>query len=265
HPGEELPEYFVTALQLTPEEHVRMQAAVQRWVDASISKTVNCPRDWTVEDVERLYRLAYELGCKGITIYRDGSRSEQVLAATERKDGAEEKAGKAPDPEPFGKRRPHPRPPARKGQTIERPTPLGTAHVTVNSWQDVSGYYGPMETFIAVGKAGSEVQAMSEALGRVISVSLQSGVDPREIARALRGIGGPNPVGFGPSRVRSVPDAVGQVLEAILEAEELAAQHLPAAASEEERDLDLCPKCGAPALVRQDGCEKCLECGYSRC
>ncbi|GAB6875638.1 adenosylcobalamin-dependent ribonucleoside-diphosphate reductase [Thermaerobacter litoralis] len=275
HPGEELPDHFVTAMQLTPEEHVRMQAAIQKWVDASISKTVNCPADWTVEDTERLYRLAYELGCKGITIYRDGSRSEQVLTTDDgkagRPDGAEKKPRQASPAgtEPFGQRRPHPRPPARKGQTIERPTPLGTAHVTVNAWQDpVSGYHGPMEVYIAVGKAGSEVQAMAEALGRVVSVALQSGVDPRVIARQLLGIGGSSPVGFGPSRVRSVPDAVGQVLASVLEAAE---QPLPEGASPppgpaaEAEAVDLCPQCGAPSLVHQEGCVKCAECGYSRC
>src|SRR5690606_28285532 len=159
-----------------------------------------------------------------------------------------------------------PRPPARQGQTLERATAVGTAHVTVNAWRDpVSGYTGPMEVYVNVGKAGSEVQALAEALGRVISVALQSGVDPRALSRQLRGIGGSSPVGFGPNRVRSVPDAVGQVLEAVLEAAELADEHVPPVAEEDGSDLDLCPQCGAAAVVRQDGCEKCLECGYSRC
>lgn len=274
HPGEPLPAYFVSALELTPEEHVRMQAAIQRWVDASISKTVNCPADWTVEDTERLYMLAYDLGCKGITIYRDRSRDEQVLYTEPRADGAsgQPTAPPAREDEAFGRRRPHPRPPARQGQTLERATAVGTAHVTVNSWRDpVSGYTGPMEVYVNVGKAGSEVQALAEALGRVISVALQSGVDPRALSRQLRGIGGSSPVGFGPNRVRSVPDAVGQVLDAVLEANELVSSGYfgpePSrnGVVDGESDRDICPNCGAAAWVHQDGCEKCLECGASRC
>ncbi|MBX6396368.1 MAG: ribonucleoside-diphosphate reductase, partial [Alicyclobacillaceae bacterium] len=192
HPGvdrDHLPDYFVTAMELTPEEHVRVQAALQKWIDSSISKTCNAPESYTVEDTKRLYDLAYELGCKGVTIYRDGSRSEQVLALTEdklkkggaRKDqtGREEAAasGETPTDRPakqggYVKRK---RPDVLYGATYKKETPLGTAYITIN---DDPNDHLAREIFVNIGKAGSDVYAANEALGRAITLYLMDSQNP---------------------------------------------------------------------------------------
>lgn len=237
-----LPDYFVTAMDLSPEDHVRAQAAFQRWVDSSISKTCNVPNSYTVEQVSELYKLMYETGCKGGTIYRDGSRDEQVLMlkGDERaekemaeKDGkkAEAKAEvksepKAEAPKPEAKPTPvtpastphrvYPRPKKLQGMTVTTPTPFGTAYVTMN--MDDHGM--PFEVFItAPGKAGSDLQADAEGLGRLVSLSLRT-TEPHNrrqmlklIVEQLRDIGGSRTAGFGPNRVTSLPDAVARALE----------------------------------------------------
>jgi ribonucleoside-diphosphate reductase alpha chain len=231
HPGEtELPDYFVTAMDLSPEEHVKVQAAIQRWVDSSISKTCNVPNNYTVEQVSALYKYMYELGCKGGTIYRDGSRDEQVLMLKGDERAESEMANKskavqetkaaapASAPEKVEQvatpHRVYPRPKQLSGVTIKRRTPFGNAYITMNS--DEHG--NPFEVFITIGKAGSDLQADAEGLGRMLSLQLRTTApqNRREmlklIVEELRGIGGSRSVGLGPQRVTSLPDAVAGAL-----------------------------------------------------
>lgn len=259
---EPLPDYFVTAQDLTPEEHVRVQAAIQRWVDSSISKTCNVPADYTVGQVGQLYQLMYELGCKGGTIYRDGSRNEQILNLidnTDSKDkthsGTEEHA-----PTQLSIRS---RPAIIAGKTYKKTTPTGNAFITVNT--DENGH--PFETFINIGKAGSDVACDAEAIGRLVSMAFRASNGSimscvTEIVSQLRGIGGKS-AGFGPNRVSSVADALAQVLEAeylIKSDAEPMAQYVTAVTTG-----DICPGCGNASLMRVEGCQKCHGCGYSIC
>ncbi len=209
------PAWFVSANDLSPEDHVRVQATIQQYVDASISKTVNAPNTHTVEDVKRLYTLAYDLGCKGIAYMREGSR-QGVLTRVEQ-DKKEKDAAKADEVKVGTQYVPEikPRPAVVHGSTYQVETPVGQAYVTINT----NGGRQPLEMFINVGKAGSDVTAMAEAVGRLISLlfRLASPVSPMErahrIAAELIGIGGARSLGFGENRVRSLPDAVAKVID----------------------------------------------------
>ena len=278
HPDEkELPDYFVTAMELSPEDHVRVQAAIQRWVDSSISKTCNVPNDYTVDQTRELYEYMYELGCKGGTIYRDGSRDEQVLTPKDEQ-----------QPEAVVKQvaTPHhvyPRPPKLQGVTVKCATPFGKAYISMNS--DDNGY--PFEVFItAPGKAGSDLQADAEGLGRMISLALRS-TEPHNrlkmvklVIEQLRGIGGARSVGFGQNRVTSLPDSVSQALEDNYfpkeEAKQLGLPMVSATNGSNPKPsldihdgmitgADMCPSCAMISLIRTEGCRKCLSCGYSEC
>lgn len=202
--GGKRPDYFVSASDLTPEDHVKVQAIIQRYVDASISKTVNAPKTHTVEDVKNLYNLAYKLGLKGIAYMREGSRAG-VLERTEKEDVKPEVK-----PQPAVVKRPV----VMRGLTYETKTPLGDAYITINNDQNSE----PFELFVTIGKSGSDVAAMTDALGRMVSLvlRLQSPVPQREKVRRivahLSGIGGMRTVGFGENKVRSVPDAIAKVL-----------------------------------------------------
>ncbi|CAM4462238.1 ribonucleoside-diphosphate reductase alpha chain [Paenibacillus endophyticus] len=301
NPGLELPDYYVTAMSLSAEDHIRVQAAIQRWVDSSISKTANCPADFTVEETGKLYELAFELGCKGVTIYRDGSRDVQVLS-TEKNgalledehtavetESAAVMASDADHDDHFDadlveavvpdlaaeqvldkqyKRRPQ----VLRGATYKVNTPFGMAYITIN---DLNGT--PGEIFLNVGKAGSDVFAMAEALGRVCSLFLRYGDHGNKVkllVKHLKGIGGSGAIGFGANRVESIADAVAKALELHAESGEetaaathipldkaLSKAHHPAAASLR----DLCPSCGSAALINIEGCKQCTNCGYSRC
>jgi ribonucleoside-diphosphate reductase alpha chain len=252
HPDEPLPPYFVTAEQLSPEEHVRVQAKIQEFTDSSISKTVNAPISHTVEDVERLYQLAYELGCKGVTYYRDGSRDAVLTHGAATPAAVDDLL---------------PRPHALSGTTYRAATPLGTAFVTVNRAE--AGRDGlPFEVFLNVGKAGSDVAAVAEALGRLCSLCLRLPAAMPARARVeaivdqLGGIGGASSLGFGPSRVRSLPDALARVLA---EAAGLAESEAgPEPRQSAPRGTDLCPACGQATLRHREGCASC-PCGYSAC
>jgi len=304
HPGEELPDYFVTAMELTAEDHIRVQAAIQRWVDSSISKTANAPHDFTIEETKKLYELAFELGCKGVTIYRDGSRDTQVLstAKDDEKDGKAEakaeSAASAPDEAAaIGKlnaalngnvtkqeeqefdRQYKRRPQVLRGATYKLNTPLGVAYITIN---DIDGT--PGEIFLNVGKAGSDVFAMAEALGRVCSLFLRYGDHGNKVKlliKHLKGIGGSGAIGFGANRVESIGDAVAKALEmhaaATQEQSADPADAPPIAAAAEPvvtlpggksgpvESRDLCPSCGSASLLNVEGCKTCANCGYSRC
>ena len=267
HPGQPLPDYFVTAMDLTPEEHVRVQAAIQRWVDSSISKTCNVPADYTVEQTRELYELMYELGCKGGTIYRDRSRDQQVLDTLPDASPAAEGAGRV-----------RPLPPRRLGVTVSKPSPVGTAHITMNDDEQGS----PLEVFVEIGRGGSDLKVMAEALGRLMSLVLRmvSALTPVEriaqIVGQLKGIGGSRSYGYGAQRVRSLPDAVAQALEQnYLEPSGDADRSAAEAHSDRtQTDLahngaavasDICPSCGEAALLHQEGCSSCRNCGYSEC
>ncbi|OGG03922.1 ribonucleoside-diphosphate reductase [Candidatus Gottesmanbacteria bacterium RBG_16_37_8] len=282
NPDKPVPDYFVSANDLNPEDHVRVQAAIQKYVDASISKTVNAPNTHTVADVQKLYRLAYELGCKGITYMRDGSRP----GVLERIDQKKEEAKAAVDEltNGNGKKTPEitPRPMVVKGATYQIDTPVGAAFITINT--DIANE--PLELFINVGKAGSDVTAMAEAVGRLASLVLrmQSSVPASErskqIFNQLIGIGGSKSLGFGEKKVRSLPDAVAKILamhfgykvkngNGITKDEKLLDKPVAVLTQEvlpvEKSEYDLCPSCGEAALAYEEGCKKCYSCGYSEC
>jgi ribonucleoside-diphosphate reductase alpha chain len=260
---------------------VRVQAAIQKYVDASISKTVNAPITHTVEDVKRTYTLAYELGLKGIAYMREGSR-QGVL---ERKE--EEKKEEAPKVAPVAVQ---PRPMVVQGATYKINTPVGTAFITVNTTENGD----PLEIFINVGKAGTDVYAMATGLGRVISLALRfnSLLTPRErvkeIIDQLQGIGGARTLGFGKERIRSLPDAVAKILSMHFKFNGHAEKHvqealqseptlvnvesqptlMQAQVAEEKSHIqmyDLCPSCGEASLAHEEGCSKCYGCGYAAC
>ncbi|MCO6451180.1 MAG: adenosylcobalamin-dependent ribonucleoside-diphosphate reductase [Caldilineales bacterium] len=280
---EELPENllhtFVVSQDVSPQEHVLMQAALQQFVDNSISKTCNFPPEATVADVETAYLSAWELGCKGLTVYVTGSRQDVVLetkATAEAKvqqnggHASTETESAAPAPAIPVRRR---RPTRLNGWTYRQPTPLGTAYITVNGTDTGE----PFEVFLNVGKAGSDVAAVSEALGRLMSYILRmpSPLDPTErlqqIVYQMGGIGGGRPLGFGPQRVRSLPDAIAQVLSEYLNEAEMHALSSAAPPTAEQMELplsqigDLCPECGQASVMYTEGCKKCINCGYSEC
>jgi intein/homing endonuclease len=290
NPNQPTPNYFVTAMDLAPEEHVKVQAAIQRWVDSSISKTCNLPNAYTVEQTREIYELLYRLGCKGGTIYRDGSRDVQVLNLKEedkkvseaaQAEPAGEVAKNAPKPVPASmvQQKVRPLPYKRRGYTVSKATPSGTAHITMNEDEENQ----PFEVFVEIGKAGSDIKAMAEAMGRLMSLILRlvSPVTPgervREIVKQISGIGGARSYGFGKRRVLSLPDAVGQALaenylglkfdneEDVEEDAPVAARSKPALEAKHASSADLCPTCGDLAFVRQEGCQVCHACGYSEC
>ncbi len=273
---------FVVSQDITPEEHVRMQAALQRFVDNSISKTTNLPATATVDDVARAYLLAWELGCKGLTIYVAGSREKVVLetqATRQAKEGQVEDGAQKQTPNrgkeqmalPFVEAK-KPRPKMLPGKTFRMGTPLGTTFVTINE----NGGGEPFEVFMHTSKAGSETYAVSEAMGRLISyiLRLSSPVSPterlKEVVKQLSGIGGGRPLGFGPNRILSLPDGVAHVLAEYLGMHEGNGNGQEQAPPQSQPALpvsrgDLCPECGHAAVVQEEGCRKCYSCGYSQC
>ena len=278
---EEIKNTFVVSHDITAEEHVRMQAAMQAFVDNSLSKTINFPADATEEDVATAYQLAWELGCKGITVYVTGSREKVVLetnaVAKERQPKEEIKA----EQKEIWSSNKKPRPRSLPGFTYSIGTPLGKAFITINE----NGNSQPFEVFINTAKAGSDTAAVSEAIGRLISniLRMSSPIEPtkrlREVIDQLGGIGGGRPLGFGPNRVLSLPDGVAQMLNEYLQAKLEREQEVETGSSngsgkkdKKDYDLppmlkigDLCPECGQAALVNEEGCRKCYACGYSEC
>jgi ribonucleotide reductase alpha subunit len=289
---QELPDWirhtFVVAQDLTPEEHVWMQASIQAFIDNSISKTINFPETATVEDVEKAYLLAWKLGCKGLTVYVAGSRQKEVLETLETKARKEQKeAAMVPAqptlPQPVGPTV-RPRPQKLAGVTYRIATPVGTAFITLNE----NGEGQPFEVFLNVGKAGSDIAAVAEAIGRLISLLLRlpSPVPPaerlRQVVDQLQGIGGGRALGFGPERVRSLPDGIARVLAEYLAERGLELPAAPAPAVQPALPLsephpgreepgamgpvgDICPQCGEATLLEQEGCRTCYNCGYSEC
>jgi len=270
---EQIRDTFVISSDISAEEHVRVQAALQVYVDNSISKTINFPSSAGPEDVAQAYKLAWELGCKGITVYVTGSRDKVVL---ETKSSVEEpvllNAQKQIQKWQATKK---PRPRHLEGYTYSIQTPLGKTFVTINE----NGDRQPFEVFINTAKAGSDTAAVSEAIGRSLSYILRmsSPIPPRqrleEIFHQYAGIGGRRPLGFGPNRVRSLPDGIAQALQEYLEKPGLEFQEDSSEGIEVEINHpeswmevgDLCPECGQAALVNEEGCRKCYSCGYSEC
>ncbi|MDO8497167.1 MAG: adenosylcobalamin-dependent ribonucleoside-diphosphate reductase [bacterium] len=268
------PEWFVAANDLSPEDHIMVQAAIQKYVDASISKTVNAPTTHTVEDVKKLYTLAYKHGLKGIAYMREGSRQGVLERIDKKKEEAPKEVIHAVKPRPM----------VVHGSTYRINTPVGTAFITINT----NGNNEPLEVFINVGKAGTDVFAMAEGFGRIVSLALRfsSHLAPqervKEIIDQLQGIGGGRVLGFGKDRIRSLPDAVAKVLSMhfILNED----QKLTNGQSKEPAKLvsemvqptlmqqpavmghfDICPSCGEANLAHEEGCKKCYGCGYSEC
>jgi len=266
---EEIRNTFVISQDIDAEGHVMMQAALQRFVDNSISKTCNFPSTAAVEDVAETYQLAWENGCKGLTVYVTGSRDKVVLETADArrdKDSIGEDAGEQLHLWEENKK---PRPTRLDGCTYQIRTPLGKAFVTINQTMQKQ----PFEIFITSAKAGSDTAAVSEAIGRLISYILRisSPVSPRdrmaEVIRQLAGIGGGRSVGFGPNRVLSLPDGLARSLSEYLGDTEDA---LVGMGMDEESQFsmkigDLCPECGQASLVNEEGCRKCYSCGYSEC
>ncbi len=297
---------FVVSSDITVEEHIRMQAAMQAFVDNAISKTVNAPHTATLKDVEQAYMLGWKLGCKGMTVYVTGSREKVVLethATVQAKQKDEPTSAVAVTPAPeivaappkmYGYLKKQ-RPRELVGKTYQVGTPLGKTYVTIN--ENGEGRGQPFEIFTHTSKAGSETAAVSEAIGRLISLVLrfQSPISPRErlkeIIEQLQGIGGGRSAGFGAARVRSLPDGIAQVLQEYMEATEdgpaipvaqpaQAQPSLPASTptasmngstaphvtfTSPKVNGDLCPECGEAAVVNEEGCRKCYNCGYSEC
>lgn len=239
---------FVTAMDIAPVWHVRMQAAFQKYTDNAVSKTVNLPNSATEDDIREVYLLAYKEGCKGVTAYRDGCRSLQVLATGEgqkKLDGVQPAQGS-----PKKKERPE----VMNGFTQKVPTGLGTMYLTVN---ELDGK--PFEVFATIGKSGHSTTAKAEAIGRLVSLALRSGIDVRDIVEQLRGIGGEHPVFRRRGMLLSIPDAIAWVLESHY----MKDTHYSGGVTDLE-NRPRCPECGGE-LVLSEGCMHCPQCGYSRC
>jgi len=249
---------FKTAHEIDYVWHVRHQAAFQRHIDNGVSKTINLPNEATIEDIAQAYLLAWREGCLGITVFRDGSKATQVLTAGLRQEPASVVAGE----ERVVKPRPH----SLSGQTYRMETPIGTAFVTVNDTAEGE----PFEVFVQVGKGGSDTMAVAEALGRLVSLVLRlpSPLSARrrleEVINQLSRIGGGQPTGFGPAKVLSLPDALARVLgEHIGEVSQVIAA---AARAPRPRQIgDLCKECGQATFIYEEGCKKCLSCGFNEC
>ena len=258
----EVQRVFRTAHDISPEWHIRMQAAFQKSTDNAVSKTVNFPSDATVEDVRHVYDLAHDLGVKGVTIYRDGSKEGQVL--TTGKSGQATSA--AEDAARHGEIEPRPRPQVTVGRTEKVQTGCGNLYVTVN-WDET----GMCEVFTSMGKSGGCAASQSEALSRLISMALRAGVDPAAVVKQLRGIRCPSPAWAEGGKVLSCADAVGIVLEHAVGCEpgaELPLLEGSLLVTKTGDDLDYlsgaCPECGS-ALEHESGCAVCRACGYSKC
>jgi ribonucleoside-diphosphate reductase alpha chain len=245
---EEIPEdvrnVFVTAHDISPECHIRMQAAFQKHTDNAVSKTVNLPSDATVEDVLKIYNLAYELDCKGVTIYRDGSKENQVLSVA----GAD-KLGDTSNT--TVKERPE----TLEGFTSKMNTGMGQLYVTVT---ELDGH--PFEVFATIGKSGRSTTAKTEAIGRLVSLAFRSGVRVEKVVEQLKGIGGEHPVFQAGGLVLSIPDAIGRVLEKRYLKDGSYKKH----GYGNSLLGEICPECGN-TISFEEGCMMCHFCGFTKC
>jgi ribonucleoside-diphosphate reductase alpha chain len=230
-------ELFETAHDISPKQHVLIQAAFQEYTDASISKTINFNNSVSVEDIEDTIKLAYDTGCKGLTVYRDGCRENQVFSTGQSYN----------KPQTAVKRE---RPDVVKGSTTKVMTGCGALYVTVNDDSDGE----PYEVFATIGKAGGCVAAQTEAIGRLVSLALRSGVPVDEIIQQLRGISCHRPAGFGERKILSCSDGIGVVL----------ARHVGNEPVVVTGSGCYCPECGLE-MTHEGGCQVCRNCGYSMC
>ena len=258
---EELPSYAKTALEIPPEDHVKVQATIQKHVCSNLSKTVNLPNSATVKDVAAIYRKAYDLGCKSTTVYRSGSRKSEVLSAkvTEQEKSEPQTTSPVRD-----------RPFVLFGCTYKMNTPGGMAYVTINEDDE-----GIRECFISISKAGSDVGSHVAAEGRLISNSLQYRVPVESIISHLKGQKS-TPIWAGGELINSVPDAVGKLLEDFVKNYEGFSEYLDKdrkTSAEHQKSVvqsavepsgEFCPECGE-SLYMESGCSNCKSCGYSRC
>lgn len=253
HNIDEIPEdirnLFVTAHDISPEVHIRMQAAFQKHTDNAVSKTVNFTNAATIADVARVYELAYQLDCKGVTIYRDGSRDQQVLSV-----GKKQEAAVPTDVDKDNSTTKRERPKILKGWTYQMQTGCGPLYVTVN--EDATGLF---ELFTTMGKAGGCAASQSEAIGRMVSLAWRSGLQARQVVKQLQGISCHSPSGFGENKILSCADAVAKAIQAHVEANGGKVQH-------EKRVFrkGACPDCGG-IVEHEGGCAVCRICGYSEC
>ncbi|MYL83255.1 vitamin B12-dependent ribonucleotide reductase [Desulfovibrio aerotolerans] len=241
---ESLRDVFVTAMDIEPVWHLKMQAAFQKYTDNAVSKTVNLPGSATQEDIRGIYWLAYELGCKGVTVYRDGCKANQVLCTGD---------GAPADPAIKAPSKVRTRPDIVFGFTQKVKTGMGELYLTVN---EIDGK--PFEVFATIGKSGRSVTAKAEAIGRLVSLALRSGVSVDDIVGQLKGIGGENPVFQKKGLLLSIPDAVSWVLEN---------RYLQGRTVRDDTGTlghPQCPDCGSE-LVFEEGCHACKNCGYTKC
>ncbi len=276
----ELPDTFVTSHQIKPEMRVRMQAAIQKHIDSCISSTVNLPADITLEEVEKIYFLAWKLGCKGVTVYREGSREGILVTEEEAKSQQQDKdekklptqtqdegMNKTHHPNPISSLRPSSseeikpikRPQCLQGFTEVIKTGYGNLYVTVNT---IEGR--PVEVFVQIGKSGYSTMADAEATGRLVSLALRSRIAVEDVIEQLEGIGGSSPVFSEGKLVMSIPDAIATVLKRhFVVVNKSSAKEPPKKAM--DLNLERCPDCGDRALAFEQGCMTCRSCGYSKC
>jgi ribonucleoside-diphosphate reductase alpha chain len=240
---------FVTAHDISPEVHIGMQAAFQKFTDNAVSKTVNFANGAIIDDVAKVYRLAYQLDCKGVTIYRDGSRDKQVLSTG--KSEEELSRGGVDGERKVVKRE---RPKVLKGWTYQMQTGCGPLYVTVN--QDDTGLF---ELFTTMGKAGGCAASQSEAIGRMVSLAWRSGIHARQVIKQLQGISCHCPSGFGENKILSCADAVAKAIQSHMSANGYGSVHKKVALAR-----GACPDCGG-IVEHEGGCAVCRLCGYSEC
>ena len=259
---DEVRRIFVTSHDISPEWHIRMQAAYQQFTNNAVSKTVNFPHNATVQEIEKVYKLAYELGCKGATIYRDRSREEQVLNLARKEESRKAEISILP----------RLRPQMVTGTTTKITTGCGNLYITINEDEDGR----PFEVFMQIGKAGGCAASQLEAVGRLVSLALRSGIDLKSIIDQLRGIRCPSPSWSKEGRIFSCADAIARVIESRLKKSESAQTEQDTAKTSEQKIdnfagqvkviniVGVCPDCGS-ALRHEEGCVVCAACGYTRC
>jgi ribonucleoside-diphosphate reductase alpha chain len=279
----DIQQLFVTAHDIEPIWHIRMQAAFQKYTNNAVSKTVNLPEEATIEDIKTIYMLAYKSGCKGVTIYRDKSREEQVLSKPSDQEGGQKKTA---DSAAKIKISPRPRPQVIVGTTTKIATGCGNLYITIN--EDAEGQ--PFEVFMHMGKAGGCAMSQLEAIGRLLSLALRSGIEISSIVEQLRGIRGPSPSWERGGRIFSCSDAIARAIEQRVQ--DVKQKRIPGAAKSEPASqpniedsiqsdssggisktstmkktgniVGVCPDCGG-ALWHIEGCMVCKSCGYSKC
>ena len=281
---ESLPDYVVTAHKIDPFFRVKMQGVIQKYIDSSISSTVNLSEDITVDTVDDIYMTAYNNGLKGITVYREGSREGILISNEKAKESDDQQFTEATSKKGISRVEKHPRrrPNQTQGVTRRIKTGEGTLYITINKDKN-----GLCEVFTTIGKAGGNAAAQSEAISRLISLALRSGVNPESVVRQLKGISGPNPTWEDGRLILSTPDAIGKALDDYLHEEQNQKNGtqddgsdqkllITLAPTKDETDgknqesfipdgIILCEKCNNYTVFNEGGCLNCHQCGWSKC